>query len=190
MAGAEKRTVTLAEHRDLERTGADQHEYADGRIFARAGASAAHNRVSANVIAELSIALRERPCTVYPSDQRIVTVDGTAAYPDVSALCGEPRFGDEQQDELLNPTLVVEVLSESTEAYDRGMKFEHYASMPSFIEYVLIDPHRMHVEVFTREDEGWRLRRYGAEDTLELLSVGCVLRVRELYVKVPGIETA
>lgn len=148
------------------------------------GARRRHNIVAANAISELRAALRDAPCEVYSSDMRVRTADGTAAYPDASVACGAPRFTDETEDELLNPVLVVEVLSESTEAYDRGEKFEHYRTIASLRQYLLVDPRRVHVDVFCREEDGWKLRSYGRGEALLLDAIGATLKVDELYLKV------
>ncbi len=181
---APKRPMTHEEYLAFERSSRAKHELVDGEVFAMSGARRAHNRVAANVITELSNALRDRPCTVYTSDQRVRAGDGSAHYPDVSALCGDERFTDDEEDELTNPTLIVEVLSRTTEGYDRGDKFAHYRSIPSLREYVLASSDKTRVEVFVREADGWKLRTYGPGETFELASLGCALSVDELYRKV------
>lgn len=153
-----------------------------------AGGTAAHNRVAANVIAAVGVAFRGRRCSVFTSDQRVVNADGTSCYPDVSALCGEPAFSDDVQDELLNPSVIFEILSDSTEAYDRGEKFTRYSSSPTLQEYILIDPRRVRIETFTRENDGWKLRRFGRNDTVPIKSVGIELSVADVYENVPGLE--
>lgn len=180
--------LTLEQFRAFERSSESKHEFVDGVVYAMAGGTAAHNRVAANVIVALGIAFRGRRCSVFTSDQRVVNADGTACYPDVSAMCGEPRFSDGVQDELLNPSVIFEVLSESSEAYDRGEKFTRYSSSPALQEYVLIDPRRVRVETFTRESDGWKLRRYGQSDTVPIKSVSVELSVADIYENVPGVE--
>src|SRR5206468_6291774 len=114
-------------------------EYINGQIYAMSGASREHNLIVVNLIRELSSQLRGRPCEVYASDMRVkVRPTGMYTYPDVVAVCGEPRFEDEQVDTLVNPAVIVEVLSPSTEAYDRGQKFAHYRKLESLTEYVLV----------------------------------------------------
>lgn len=180
--------LTLDEFRAFERSSESKHEFVDGVVYAMIGGTAAHNRVAANVIVALGIAFRGRRCSVFTSDQRVVNADGTACYPDVSALCGEPVFSDGVQDELLNPGVIFEVLSESSEAYDRGEKFTRYSSSPTLQEYILIDPRRVRIETFTRENDGWKLRRYGQNDTVPIKSVGVELRAADVYENVPGVE--
>jgi Uma2 family endonuclease len=134
-----KDLVTPNEYLILERQAPYKSEYRDGQIVAMSGASRQHNIITANVVAELHAQLKQRSCTVLPSDMRVkVTSTGLYTYPDVVVVCGEALFDDNQQDTLLNPTLIVEVLSKSTEAYDRGDKFKHYRHLPSLAEYLLI----------------------------------------------------
>ena len=152
-----------------------------------AGANEAHNLVVANLVRELSKQLRNRPCRVYPSDMRVrIPATGLYTYPDAIAVCGEPKFRDEQRDTLLNPNLVVEVLSPSTEAYDRGRKFEHYQSIGSVSEYLLVSSDRVHVDLYTRQADGRFLLTSASdlEATLELESAGCRVTLSSLYEKV------
>jgi Uma2 family endonuclease len=136
---AERRKMSPVEYLALERSSREKHEYCDGEVFAMAGASREHNLIVANVVGELRAALRHRPCEVYPSDMRLkVPAAGTYSYPDASALCGSAEFEDAEVDTLLNPAVIVDVLSESTEDYDRGTKFKNYRSIPSFREYVVV----------------------------------------------------
>jgi Uma2 family endonuclease len=115
-----------------------------------------------------------------------VTPTGLFTYPDVVVVCGEPQFLDDRRDTLLNPTLIVEVLSPSTEAYDRGRKFEHYRSLASLNEYLLVASDRIHVDLYARQDSGqWLLTSAsGADETIELKSVGCRIAIADLYEKV------
>ncbi|HEV3199194.1 MAG TPA: Uma2 family endonuclease [Bryobacteraceae bacterium] len=134
-----------------------------------------------------ALQVRSRPCRVYSGETRVqVTPTGLYVYPDVIVVCGEPQFRDERRDTLLNPNLIVEVLSESTEAYDRGKKFEHYRTLESFTEYLLIASDRVSAELFTRQPDGrWLLSTAGSlQESLELLSVGCRLTLADVYEKV------
>jgi Uma2 family endonuclease len=131
-------------------------------MFAMAGAREAHNLLVMNLLGELREQLRSRPCRPYPSDMRVRVKSSLFTYPDVTVVCGDPQFLDERRDTLLNPDLIVEVLSPSTEAYDRGRKFEHYKSLPSFREYFLLASDRVHADLYTRQpDDRWNpdLRR-------------------------------
>jgi Uma2 family endonuclease len=183
---AEKRKMSPAEYLALERSSRDKHEYCDGEVFAMAGASREHNLIVANVVGELRAALRHRPCEVYPSDMRLkVPAAGTYSYPDASALCGSAEFEDAEVDTLLNPAVIVEVLSESTEDYDRGTKFKNYRSIPSFREYVVVSQTEVLVEHHVRQADGsWLMREHRAGERFELSALACDLAVDELYLKV------
>lgn len=182
---AARKLVSYAEYVALERQSATKHEFVDGEVFAMAGGRRQHNLVAGNVTRVLGNALLSAPCFVFNSDMRVRTVDGVGTYPDASALRGQPRFSDATEDELLNPSVIVEVLSESTEGYDRGRKFERYRTIESFTTYVLAASTRAHVEVFVRASDGsWSFREYGAGHTIELAAIGVQLAVDELYMKV------
>ena len=145
-----------------------------------------HNKIVGNLVGELRSALRHRPCDVTPSDQRVaVPVTGLYTYPDVTVVCGAPLFEDDTRDTLLNPTVLIEVLSPSTEAYDRGKKFRNYRSIATFREYVLVAQDMVSVERYTRGDDGvWSLHDSGAGERLVLASIGCEIAVDEIYLKV------
>ena len=183
---AQKR-YTPEEYLVLERQAQCKSEYYAGDIFAMAGASRWHNLIVTNVVRELSLQLKERPCTTYPSDMRVkISPTGLYTYPDVTVVCGEAQFEDTQQDTLLNPTLIVEVLSESTEAYDRGGKFTHYRKLTSLMEYVLIAQTKPHVEHYVRQpDNRWLLAEADSlHQSLHLPSTDCHLVLAEVYDKV------
>jgi Uma2 family endonuclease len=187
MSSQSKLRLTPEEYLTLEREAEYKSEYFDGEVFAMAGASARHVLIVTNVVRELGTQLRRRPCTVYSSDLRVrVSETGLYTYPDVVVVCGTPQWADDQQDTLLNPTLLVEVLSESTKDYDRGGKFEHYRTLQSLIEYVLIAQDKTHVEHFVRQpDNRWILSETNSvEDTIHLSSIGCKLELAEIYDKV------
>src|SRR5207249_1630762 len=152
-----------------------------GEVFAMAGASPTHVLIVSNVVAALHGQLPRRPCRVYASDLRVrVQASGLYTYPDVIVVCGELQFDDDHQDTLLNPTLVVEVLSESTQDYDRGGKFAQYRKIPSFAEYVLVAQNECHVEHFVKQANGlWLLAETDRlEDVLTLSSIECTLLLR------------
>ena len=182
-----KTYLTPEEYLAIERKAESKSEYFHGEMFAMAGASERHVLIVTNVVAELRGQPRHRPCTVYSTDLRVrVSPTGLYTYPDVVVVCGQPQFADDQKDTLLNPTLIVEVLSESTKDYDRGGKFEHYRTLTSLREYVLIDQDKYHVEHFVRQPENrWLLsetNRLG--DTIRLPSIDCDLALAEVYDKV------
>lgn len=183
-----KNTSTEAEYLARERAARDKHEFSAGESFAMAGAKRAHNLVVANLVTALCTTLRARPCEVYPSDMRVkVSATGLYTYPDASVVCLEPQFEDAELDTLLNPEVIFEVLSDTTEAYDRGDKFAAYQTIPTLREYVLVSTRRRRVERFTREaGGGWHLETFEAGALVEL-SVGCSVAVDELYLKVPGV---
>ena len=164
-----------------------KHEYVAGEVFAMAGASYNHNVIAANLIRRLGNQLEARPCTVLGSDMRLrVATADACTYPDVVVLCDQPAFHDRRHDVLTNATLVAEVLSPSTEGYDRGGKFAIYRDLASLRQYVLIAQDRFAVDVFTRQADGrWLLDAYtDPAAPIELASIGCTLPLREVYDKV------
>jgi Uma2 family endonuclease len=175
--------MTYEEYLAFERAAETKHEFVDGQILAMAGGRFEHNQLAGNVFALLWTALRPRGCTVHNSDQRVRAPDDSAHYPDVSAGCEEPHFSDDTRDELLNPSLVVEVLSKSTEGYDRGEKFEHYATIPSLVTYLLIATDRPRIELRERREDVWTLRTFGPGEDVPL-SIGCTLAVDDVYANV------
>jgi len=182
-----KPRFTSEEYLAFERKAERKSEYFNGEIFAMSGASPQHVLIVTNVVAEFRGQLKTRPCAVYSTDLRLkVSPAGLYTYPDVIVVCGEPQFDDDHKDTLLNPTLIVEVLSESTKDYDRGAKFEQYRKIESFVEYVLIAQDKRHVEHFIRQaGNRWLLSETNRlEDTLELTSIACNLMLTEVYDKV------
>ena len=153
----------------------------------RSGGTRAHSLIATNLAAELRDLLKATDCVAYNTDLRVkVETTGLITYPDVSVVCGEQRFLDEQQDTLLNPSLVIEVLSDSTEAYDRGKKFEHYRQIPTCREYLLVSQSEPRIEQFIRQPNGeWTLKEaVGLSAELKLTSLGIVLRLAEVFAKV------
>ncbi len=187
MATLTKTYITPEQYLEIERKAEFKSEYYQGEMFAMAGARWTHNRLVANLIASLHQQLRSRPCQTLPSDMRVqVEATGTYTYPDVSVVCGEPQFLDETRDTLLNPSLIVEVLSPSTEGFDRGRKFEYYCSVESVSEYLMVSSERVRAELYTRQPDGrWLLTAVNRlEDSLDLQSVGAHLALADLYEKV------
>lgn len=179
--------LTPEEYLAIERQAEYKSEYFHGEMFAMAGASERHVLIVTNVVAELRGQLKGRPCNVYSTDLRVrISPTGLYTYPDIVVVCGQAQFADDQKDTLLNPVLIVEVLSESTKDYDRGEKFEQYRSLASFSEYVLIAQDRYHVEHFFRQpDNRWLLAETNRpEDSLQLSSISCALALTEIYDKV------
>lgn len=183
-APAIKRPITPEEYLAAERASLDgKHELVDGEVYALAGASESHVIIADNISSALRAALRGRGCRSYSSDMRVrVPATGLHAYPDVSALCGERHFLDERRDTLLNPSVIVEVLSPTTERYDRGRKWAHYQRLGSLREYVLVAQDAMRVERYLRHDVGWLLTAHEAPtDLLELPSVGASIPLAAIY---------
>ncbi|MBA3533412.1 MAG: Uma2 family endonuclease [Ardenticatenales bacterium] len=187
MSSQPKSYLTAEDYLALERQADYRSEYYRGEIFAMVGASREHNLISLNIAASFHRQLAEHPCEVYTNDMRVrVSPTGLYTYPDVIVVCGKPQFGDEQNDTLLNPTVLVEVLSESTEAYDRGKKFEHYRTLSSLSDYLLVTQDAYHVEHFARLADGqWLLSEAkGRESSLRIASIACDLALDAVYHKV------
>ncbi len=186
-----KPRLTPEDYLALERSADFKSEYFNGEIFAMTGASESHNTIVVNVSSEIRQQLKKRPCKVYANDMRIkVDPTGLYTYPDIAVTCGKAQFNDTHLDTLLNPVLIVEVLSDSTEAHDRGRKFEHYRKLGSLVEYVLIAQNRPHIESYRRQaDQQWLLTECSDFDgTLRLLSIDCDLALAEVYDKVELLE--
>jgi Uma2 family endonuclease len=176
---------TLEEYFALEQASEIRYEYWQGDVFAMSGASPAHAQIQVNLITLLRVQLRGGPCRVFPSDIRLkVPSLPPYRYPDLSALCGEPVFeligGLEV---LVNPTLIVEILSPTTEAFDRGDKFTHYKSIPSFCEYLLIAQHRPHVGQYIKQSGTiWSYQEFNDLSTaLYVPTLDCRLGLEELF---------
>lgn len=182
----EKKIWTPEEYLAWERASPEKHAFYRGEVFAMAGASREHNLIVGNIVRLLGNALLDRPCESYPSDMRVrIQATELYTYPDATALCQRPAFEDREADTLTNPEVIFEVLSESTEAYDRGDKFDQYRSIPSFNEYVLVSQDKILVEHFVRQGDGtWNLRLLRNGDSLTLPSLRCALVVEEMYRKV------
>jgi len=176
-----------AEYRRLERQAETKSEYFEGEMFAMAGGTRPHSLVATNLLRELSARLKDTDCVVYNSDLRVkVEPTGLFTYPDVSVACGRQRFLDAEEDTLLDPIVFIEVLSDSTEAYDRGKKFEHYRQIPTCREFLLVSQKEPRIEQFIRQANGeWTLREAaGLEAEIRLPSLGIVLPLAEVFAKV------
>jgi len=179
--------LSEAEYLRLERQAETRSEYFDGEIFAMAGGTRAHSVIAINLGGELRSRLKASDCVVYNADMKVkVQTTGLFTYPDVSVACGEQSFLDAQEDTLLNPVVVFEVLSDSTEAYDRGKKFEHYRQIPSCREYLLVSQTEPRIEQFIRQSNGeWILKEAaGMSAEIKLPSLGIVLPLAEVFAKV------
>lgn len=184
-AAAQKLTMTPAEYLAFERASDERHEYADGEIFALAGGTREHSLASQNIAGELRAALLSRPCEVHGQDMKIKTRAGKYHYADALVLCGAPLFEDDSRDVVLNPKLIVEVLSEATERYDRGDKFASYRTIATLADYVLVSQKAVLVEHYHRLADGtWLYRALGPGEHLVLESLGCEIAVDSVYLKV------
>jgi Uma2 family endonuclease len=177
---------TPEEYLALEREAEYKNEYRNGFIIAMSGASRAHNLIAANTLASVWNQLKDGPCEVYTSDMRVRTSPtGLYTYPDVVAVCGEPKFLDDEVDTLLNPTLIVEVLSPSTEDYDRGDKFDQYKAIRSLRECVVIAQEEVLVERFVKQGRKRIHSTYrDLGDTLVLESIGCAIPLSQIHARV------
>ncbi len=187
----QKSFLTAAEYLEIERKAEYKSEYFNGEMFAMAGASRPHNRIATTISRVLDTQLLERDCNVYGSDMRVkIKKINKYTYPDVVITCGKELFEDDKVDILLNPIVIVEILSDSTEAYDRGRKFQHYQFIESLAEYILIAQDAVRLEQYVRQnDRTWLYSEYqNLSDIVKLESVGCELALREVYAKMPNIE--
>ncbi len=188
MTAQPKPFITEEMYLEQERQSTTKHEYYNATIYAMAGASEQHNLIALNIAAALHAVLRGRTCRAYPSDMRVkVMRTGLNTYPDFSIVCGQSQFTDvAKRDTLINPTVIIEVLSPSTERYDRGMKFRNYRTIPTLRDYILISQDDYRVEQYTRqENDEWLLREVtGIEAQITIRSIDCVLNLEDIYEKV------
>jgi Uma2 family endonuclease len=189
-SAAAQPTVTPEQYLAQERRAEYKSEYISGYVVAMAGASRVHNLIALNIAAELRLQLRGRPCETYMVDMRVkVDRTGLYTYPDVVVACGDIHFEDTGNDTLINPVVIVEVLSDSTEAYDRGEKFAHYRRLDSLQAYVLVTQNRPRIEQYTRQGSQWLLSEAnGLGETVSLPAIGCDLVLAEVYDRVQFAE--
>jgi len=185
--------VTEEEYLAIDRAAEVRSEFLDGEMWAMSGGSMRHAQLPANLIAELVVALRGTNCQAFTSDLRVrVMPRRMYAYPDVTVVCGKPMLADDRQDILLNPTVIFEVLSPTTEKYDRGTKFRYYLTIDSLKDYILVDQFAMRVEQYTRGTEGaWTFRAYQQpEEAVKIDSIGVSLPLARIYdrVELPPLE--
>lgn len=179
--------ISPEEYLARERTAEYKSEYLHGEIFAMSGASRKHNLITVNISAQLNPQLRGKPCEAYISDMRVkVRASGLYTYPDVVVVCGEPQFEDAHIDTLLNPTLLIEVLSPSTERYDRIAKTAYYRTLESLKEHLLVSQDELRLEQYVRQpDDTWVLIEHASTDNvIALKSISCSLALRDVYEKV------
>jgi Uma2 family endonuclease len=176
--------LTPAEYLALERRAETRSEYHDGELLAMVGASREHNLIVLNCGREISAQLKGRPCETYANDMRVkVAAVNRYFYPDLVIVCGEPQFEDSSVDTLLNPTVIIEVLSDSTERFDRGKKFAYYRTLPSLRGYLLIAQDEYRIDAYRKDtDRRWLLEdAQGRDATLALGIADCTLALREVY---------
>jgi Uma2 family endonuclease len=177
-----KSFLTADAYLAFERGSEVRHEFVGGEAVAMTGGSWDHSLVIGNLLAELKVRLRGGTCAVHASDLRVLTPAGSYMYPDLVVVCGEPRFEDGHRDTVLNPRLLVEVLSPSTESYDRGRKFESYRGLDSLLEYLLVFQNRPRVERFQRQENGfWLNSEVAGRNGVMPLALGCELALAAVY---------
>jgi Uma2 family endonuclease len=184
--------ITPEEYLELERQAETKSEYWNGEVYAMAGASEAHNLITTNLIVTLGTQVKGRSCKVYANDMRVkVRATGLYTYPDVIVVCGKAHFEDRYLDTLLNPTVLLEVLSRSTEIYDRVAKFDHYRTLESLSDYLLVAQDNLAIEHYVRQpDDKWLLSIHKDLDTIvHISSIGCELRLADVYDRVEWPET-
>ena len=187
MSAVPKKRLTAEEYLEFERGSEIKHEFYNGRIYAMAGAKRRHNVIALNIGSEIREHLKGRDCEAYPSDMRVfVPRFDLYTYPDVSVVCGKPEFQDAVLDTLLNPVLLIEILSDSTESYDRGKKFQHYRSIESLQEYVLVSQNEARIEKYIRQGDGfWVLSEaVGVDSSITFESIDCPISLGEVYDKI------
>jgi len=176
--------MTEAEYLAFERAALEKHEFIDGHVYKMASATREHNLITGNVAAELRSQLRGKPCETYSNDMRVrIPRSGRFTYPDVVVVCGTPQFLDDEFDTLLNPLLIVEVLSHTTAKYDSIQKFRDYRSIESLAEYVLIAQDSRALDHFVKRNSIWTIQEVGEQ--VELVTIACTLALDEIYERVP-----
>jgi Uma2 family endonuclease len=186
MAKVLEKTLSVAEYLEQERTAEVKHEYLDGIVKQMPGASRAHNILGTNLIQSLANHLEDQPCEIYGSDMRVRVTATRYTYPDVTVVCGTPLFEDSWVDTLLNPTLMIEILSPSTEAYHRGEKFSFYRRIESLQEFVFVSQDEPKLERYLRQGSEWRFSEAtGLEDAMRLETISLTLSLARVYKKLP-----
>jgi Uma2 family endonuclease len=184
MASNPKRLLTPEEYLEIERKAEYKSEYIDGEIFTMAGASEIHNVIAGNIFSLLHPQSRKKGCRAYISDMRVdLSKYGLYAYPDIVIVCNQPKFSDKHKDNLVNPALIIEVLSDSTEAYDRGEKFMRYRKLVTFSEYLLVSQHKSYVEHYVRQGNNqWLMSEVNSlRKTIHLSAIDSELRMSVIY---------
>jgi Uma2 family endonuclease len=191
MSAIPKTKLTPAEYLEFERKSEERHEYLNGEIFAMSGAKRNHNVIAWNIGGELRQKLKGKNCEAYPADMRVfIPETALYTYPDLVTVCGAAQFQDDVFDTLLNPVLIIEVLFDSTESYDRGKKFQHYRSIENLQEYVLVSQDEARIEKYVKRGDGfWLLSEaVGLDSEIEFSSIECKISLREVYDKIDFSE--
>jgi Uma2 family endonuclease len=183
MASHSVTKLTEEQYLAMDRAAEFKSEYFDGEMFAMSGGSMQHARLQKNIIGELYNALRGGDCEPFGSDFRVRVSSRMYAYPDISIVCGKPQLADGHQDILLNPVVVIEVLSPSTEKYDRGLKLQHYRTITTLQDYILVEQNENRIDQYTRQENNlWILRDYQSLDQeLAIKSIAASLSLRRIY---------
>ena len=176
--------ISPEQYLEMERASETKHEYYKGEVFAMSGASLPHNFVSHNVYGSLIIFLKGKNCKPFGSDLRIhIPENSLYTYPDISIICGKPETTDSFRDSIINPSVIIEILSKSTKDYDRGTKFTLYRSIKTLKEYILIDSTSVSVEIFTKqEDNSWNLTEFKQlSDSFRITTINLALHLKDVY---------
>lgn len=187
MLKTNKKYISVEEYFELEETAEHGSEYYCGDVYAMAGGTPNHNRITVNLVGLLNSQFMGGPCEAFASDLRVqVEKDFHYTYPDVAVVCGELRLLEGRSDTIVNPVVIIEVLSESTQDYDRGTKFTAYRSIDTLTDYILVDPDTVHIEYFSKESDGtWRLREYfSTEEVVNIESIQVMAPAKEIYERV------
>jgi Uma2 family endonuclease len=178
--------LTEDQYLAMERAAEFRSEFIDGEMFAMAGGTNRHSRIQRNLIMGLGLALEDGPCEPFGSDSRVKVSSRAYVYPDVTVVCGEHQPVDDDDDILIDPVAIFEVLSPSTEKYDRGLKFQLYRTIDTLRDYVLVNQEQVRVEQFTRQPNGtWTFRDYqGPDEELKIDSIGVTIPLRRIYRRV------
>jgi Uma2 family endonuclease len=178
--------MTIEEYLERERLSNDRHEYVDGRAYMMAGARENHNAIKSSAEISIGAQLLKRPCKTYSSDMKVETPSGLVGYPDIIVVCGEPQMRDSKRDVLLNPIVIIEVLSNSTELFDRTTKWSGYQTIPSLKEYLLVSQYTRKIEHYVRQHgDEWQYQEFTQADTvIALPSIDCTLALADVYAKV------
>ena len=179
-----KQKISIDEYLEMENASSEKHEYYQGEIFAMSGAKVPHNIIATNLVVALTIKLKGKSCRPFNSDQRIhVEANTLFTYPDISIICGDIITRNNDDYNVLNPTVLIEVLSRSTKNYDRGEKFKLYRDIPTLREYVLVDSESIHIEIFRlNANNHWELEEYNKDaQTVLIQAINTPLSIEEIY---------